>query len=384
MNMDTSYIDIIIQWLAEEDGTDVESLKKTRVKPALQEIFYIFIVLYGIVGLVGTVASITMMVNICRRHVVSVPTFALLTNLAFCSLITALGVLPLTLVVLLMKNWVFGSVICFLYPMLQTFPILAVLMTLLIIVAERYARTYRRYRLSPDYVRLSIATGTVVLVWVFGAAMVLPYIFHVRYLDLGTVLGQEFDGIGLCNIVSEQEHLRKVHLVCVSLVFCFCPVITICLAFLLRLKLKNQKTKEEMELQAIKTFDPYGQPVDAYPASYRLANRKTSSVDEEARAAIVDLKYELRLLAYLTAMTLVYALCWFPLNLLTVSHQFDHRLEGSRTGLKKEITHLTILLLGFCSSWVCPIIYTLWMRAVTRAKSVPSDEDVAEQASDSC
>lgn len=381
MNMDTSYIDIIIQWLTEEDGTDVDSLKKTRVKPALQEIFYVFVVLYSIVGVIGTCGSISMMVNVFRRHVMSVPTFALLTNLALCSLITALGVLPLTLSVLLLKNWVFGSVICFLYPMLQTFPILAVLMTLLIIVAERYAGTYRRYRLSPDYVKLSIATGTVVFVWVVGAAMVLPYIFHVRYLDLGTVLGQEFDGIGLCNIVSEQEHLRKVHLVCISLVFCFCPVITICLAFLLRLKLKKQKKQEEQELQAIKTFDPYGQPVDAYPVSYR---RKTSSVDEEARAAIVDLQYELRLLTYLNAMTIVYTLCWFPLNLLTVSHQFDHRLEGSRTGLKKEITHLSILLLGFSSSWVCPIIYALWMRAVNKVKSVPSDSDSVEQASDSC
>lgn len=381
MNMDTSYIDIIIQWLTEEEGSDIETLKKSRVKPALQEIFYVFIVLYAVVGLVGTLSSLAMLGSILRRHIMSLPTYALLANLALCSLITAVFVLPLTLAVLLMKNWMFGNVICFLYPMLQTFPILATLMTLLAIVGERYARSYRHYRFSPEYVGLSVSTGTVVAVWILGGAMVVPYMFHVRYMDLGTVLGHEFDGIGLCNVVMEREHLRKLHLIFVSLVFCFCPVITICLSFLLRIKLKKQKTREELELQNIKTYDPYGQRVDAYPVEYQ---RKTSSVDEEARAACLDLPYELRLLSYVTVMTICYSFCWFPLTLLTVSHQFDHHIEGGDSGLVKEVVHLCVLLVGFLSTWACPFIYGLWMRSMKHAKSVTSDSENQQEQEDTC
>ena len=382
MNMDTSYINVLIQWLGEHEGDlegDMKYLKTPHIKPSLENVYYIFVALYAVVGLVGTVGCIAMIVAIIRRRLYSDPTFVFLLSIALSGLITAVCVLPLTLTVLIMKNWIFGSVICFIYPMLQAFPIYCTMISFVVLIAERYTRSWRRYKVTKSYAGLCVACFVVLLIWIVGVGIVVPFVFHMKYIDLGSALGKSLEGVGLCSVDTDFDHVRKVHLICLSLVFCFCPIITLFASLILRVKVQKKKARSGIQMCQYKN-DTYGYEVDGRPAYYSSTYGRDFENEDDTP---IDLPYELTLLKYINIMTILFSVCWFPLTLLTVSHQFDHRLEGAPvegSSTSTDVTHLSLMLAGFFSSCTTPCLFGLWYRSYSKQNTTDSESENDETA----
>ncbi len=367
MNMDTSHIDKFIQWLGEHGGENMEYLKKPHIKSSLEGVYHVFIGLYILVGLLGLCGSIATMATIIRKKLYTDPSFVFLFNIAVYGLLTSLFVLPLTLTEKLLENWIFGNLICFLHPMLQTFPIYCTMICYVVLVVDRYLRSslgYQVFKKKATTVCVSIVV--VMFIWILGVGLVAPFVFHMQYIDLGSVLEKSLEGVGWCSEQTESEQVRKLHLISLSLVFCFCPTITLCMSVMLRVKLQKKVARDNIGLCQFKD-DTYG--YDGVPQYYSATYGKDSD-EEDGEKQQINLAYELKLLKYINAMIVLFTICWIPQTLLTVSHQFDHKLEGGIVdgipSARVDIIHLSLMLVGFVCTCTTPLIFGLWVTSVNK------------------
>ncbi|XP_042891185.1 neuropeptide Y receptor type 1-like [Penaeus japonicus] len=170
------------------------------LRRSLRGVYPLFITLYCLLALAGTVANSAMLARLFTRHLYYDPTCAFVMNLGVCNLVASLLLLPLSLVVLLLHNWIFGSVLCYLLPMLQDVPIHATMATFVVITADRHRRIA-----SPTEPRAS-PSAAIAGVWVAALSVVLPYVMYVNYIDLQLLFGSQFAGVGICTL-NMDEHV---------------------------------------------------------------------------------------------------------------------------------------------------------------------------------
>lgn len=89
------------------------------LKPALANIYILFIIQYGVLALIGIVANIYIIYYIFQHKLYHDGTHAFMVNLCMCHLIQCVFVLPVTLMVILIQNWIFGQFMCYFVPLLQ-------------------------------------------------------------------------------------------------------------------------------------------------------------------------------------------------------------------------------------------------------------------------
>lgn len=90
-----------------------------HLRKSLEDVYPVILVLYGVVMVVGAVGNVAMAMHILRRRLYRESTSAYLLNIALCNVLIAVVLLPLSLAILLIQNWVFGSFLCYFVPMLQ-------------------------------------------------------------------------------------------------------------------------------------------------------------------------------------------------------------------------------------------------------------------------
>jgi 7 transmembrane receptor (rhodopsin family) len=84
----------------------------------METIYPLFVTLYLLLTLIGTLSNLAMIVSLVRKSRRE-SLHGLMINLAFSDLVKCILVLPVSLAVLLIHNWVFGASFCYLLPMLQ-------------------------------------------------------------------------------------------------------------------------------------------------------------------------------------------------------------------------------------------------------------------------
>lgn len=89
------------------------------LKPALSDIYILFIIQYGVLALVGIVANLFIIYYIFQHKLYHDETHAFMVNLCCCHLVQCMFVLPVTLMVILIQNWIFGQFMCYFVPLLQ-------------------------------------------------------------------------------------------------------------------------------------------------------------------------------------------------------------------------------------------------------------------------
>jgi hypothetical protein len=89
------------------------------LKPVVWNTYSIFLVQYGMLALFSVCSNLLVIAYIMRFKLYRDVTQAFLVNLSLCYFMQSLVVLPLTLAVLLIQNWIFGQFLCFFLPMLQ-------------------------------------------------------------------------------------------------------------------------------------------------------------------------------------------------------------------------------------------------------------------------
>ena len=98
---------------------DTIDFSEPILKPVIDRIYPLFLIQYGLLSCFGAITNMAIIVYIMRYKFYRDATHAFLLNLAFCQFVQCVIVLPITLMVLLIQNWIFGQFMCFFLPMLQ-------------------------------------------------------------------------------------------------------------------------------------------------------------------------------------------------------------------------------------------------------------------------
>lgn len=125
-NKDTIYHEIPEHWLAVIvhyvtgfHNATLPEFSQPIVKPALQKIYPIFIVQYGLLSMFGVIANVYIIYYIMRYKLYQDVTHAFMMNLGLAHFVQCSLVLPITLIIIIIQNWIFGQFLCFFAPLLQ-------------------------------------------------------------------------------------------------------------------------------------------------------------------------------------------------------------------------------------------------------------------------
>lgn len=96
-----------------------KEINEPIIKPALSKIYFLFIIQYALLAAFGILSNIYCIYYILRYKLYRDGTHAFVTNLNLCHLVQCTMVLPVTLMIIVIQNWVFGQFMCYFVPLLQ-------------------------------------------------------------------------------------------------------------------------------------------------------------------------------------------------------------------------------------------------------------------------
>uniref|UniRef100_A0A1A9VD73 G-protein coupled receptors family 1 profile domain-containing protein n=1 Tax=Glossina austeni TaxID=7395 RepID=A0A1A9VD73_GLOAU len=121
-NASDKYLYYIAEFLAghiNETKDIVAHFNGPILKASIKSIFWIFLLQYAILAMLGIGMNIAI-IGCCLYHrFYRDVTQAFIINLALCHFVQCAVVLPITLMVMMIQNWIFGQFLCFFLPMLQ-------------------------------------------------------------------------------------------------------------------------------------------------------------------------------------------------------------------------------------------------------------------------
>lgn len=379
-----TYIRLILNILSDSNNETIDP-SKPILRVSLRYVYPLFIFLYSLVCLIGTTGNVLILYTIMKKRLRD-PTYLLMGNLAVSDITKCIAVLPISLANLLIKNWIYGSFMCFFLPMLQCFPVHVSMLTYLTIAIDRY-------RLILHPIKSRVPAGLCIIgIWVLGLCLVLPYAIYVKYIDLGFFLGSDFDGVGLCfvNVERNIEEYTRAMFVCLYAV----PLAIIAFLYV---KVSAEIKVREGPFTIVQFSDmpsvlsPDGQRND-YDAGYasmrnpsnasatsvsrvtwstnvsegehRASEDQTGSFhgrpDHELRSEEddFDAKQERRTQKYLITMVTLFAACWCPLNILTLVTHFV--FETYNNAGYFDVTFILFSWIGFLSTTINPFLFASW------------------------
>ncbi|GAV06977.1 hypothetical protein RvY_16881-2 [Ramazzottius varieornatus] len=176
-----------------------EPPSQLELRPSLATIYPMFIVLNGIVFLFAIpINSFLLIKTLTTFETRNSRVLQFLVNAALCDLFKLIFVMPITLANLLLQNFVFGSFLCYVLPMLQVFPIHVSIFNYAGLTYDRYQGI--RY---PDKRNVPVMVFTISS-WILALCSVLPYTGFITYIDLEQLRGPQYQNLGLCFI-----HVQK-------------------------------------------------------------------------------------------------------------------------------------------------------------------------------
>lgn len=118
-NLPDQHLFTIFQYITGmENMTDTE-LSKPILRPGLYDTYILFIIQYSLLSIIGMVTNIWIIYYIARHKLYHDNTHAFFINLSICHFVQSAFVVPVTLVVIIVHNWVLGQFMCYFVPMLQ-------------------------------------------------------------------------------------------------------------------------------------------------------------------------------------------------------------------------------------------------------------------------
>jgi len=343
------------------------------LRRSMRYVYPLFMFLYAAVGFIGFVGNITMVIIMGKRRLYHDQTFFFIGNLAFSDLIKCVFVLPISLANMLVQNWVFGSFLCFLVPMIQFFPIHASMLTFLMIAIDRY-------RLIVNPFKARVPAGLcIIATWVGAICVVLPHAIYIKYIDLGALFGEQFYGVGICYVNMEkhiEEYFRAMFVTLYALPLAIIGFLFVKISAELKSKetapiivhynirnsnptnSRSQNQNDEFSTKVSWAADTEGGRVNAAaesetPRHKEFTERATHDSDDD-----IDLAKEKTAQNYLIAMVTFFAISWCPMYILILVHYFVHESEDNMGHI--DVTFITFAWFGYLSTCINPILFASW------------------------
>ncbi|XP_067129464.1 prolactin-releasing peptide receptor-like [Centruroides vittatus] len=211
--------------------------------PAVKAFFYCLYVIIFVIGVCGNVLVCYVVFRNKSMHTV---TNIFITNLALSDILLCTFAVPFTPLYIFMSEWVFGAVLCHLVPYAQGVSVYISAFTLMSIAIDRFFVII--YPFKPR-LQINLCLSVIVLVWVSGALLTLPYGIFMDHLT--------GDGRHYCDEVWPHESIRRTFGFSTSILQFVIPFIIISFCYLrVCLKLRDRARtkpgakslkKEEME-----------------------------------------------------------------------------------------------------------------------------------------
>lgn len=93
--------------------------REPQLRYAFTTLYPLFVFLYALIVAVGLFSNCLMIYAIFRDRLYKDQTYCYFVNLALSDIVKCVLVLPVSLMVLLIQNWIFGSFLCYFLPMMQ-------------------------------------------------------------------------------------------------------------------------------------------------------------------------------------------------------------------------------------------------------------------------
>ncbi|EDW33797.1 GL27033 [Drosophila persimilis] len=206
-DMPEKYVMAIVNFLDWHVNATAD-MERLNLKASIKSVYWLFLIQYAALALLGVILNIAIIVYIMYHRLYKDVTHSFLINLALCHFVQCALVLPVSLMVMLIQNWIFGQFLCFFLPMLQDIPLHVAMISHILIAWDRM-----RWLNDPLKGRLP---GFVCCcaTWLTGMVIALPYPIYTFYVELGDYMPQ-LAGIGLCvvNLMDDmQEYTRGLFL----------------------------------------------------------------------------------------------------------------------------------------------------------------------------
>lgn len=114
----TKWLEVIINFLS-GFRNDTVDFSTPQLRPTVESSFVVFVVLYAVIVVSGVVLNALVLVRFAKTDLYRKNTNRLLANICAANIVQCVFVIPLSLVVLLVQNWILGPVMCYVLPMMQ-------------------------------------------------------------------------------------------------------------------------------------------------------------------------------------------------------------------------------------------------------------------------
>jgi len=115
------WLEVIVQFLS-GFRNDTADFSRPHVRASLSSLYPLLVLLYALLVVLGLLVNNALLGAVVygRHHLRDLrPSGGLLANLAAAHIAQCACVLPMSLAVLLVQNWVFGKFLCYVIPMVQ-------------------------------------------------------------------------------------------------------------------------------------------------------------------------------------------------------------------------------------------------------------------------
>ncbi|XP_076348076.1 cholecystokinin receptor type A-like [Tachypleus tridentatus] len=314
--------------------------------------------LYSIIfiaAILGNVMVITILLHNKRMRTV---TNTFLLNLAISDLLLGVFCMPFTLVGSLLRNFIFGDVMCRLIPYLQAVSVSVSVWTLVFISLERYFAICRPL-LSRQWQTISHAYKMIILVWGGSLITMSPIAFLNRLIHTTT------PGKYKCREVWPTTGIERAFTFFLDLLLLVVPVFVMSVTYfcIIRglqpgttnvLNKRNVNSAENLDLTA--SDDLWRKR----PIYRRTPESVTNNIQSAAHPLIVRGNTEKnrvakrRVIRMLFVLVVEFVVCWTPLYIVNTWVLYDKQEFYIRVGP----TGISVIhLLAYCSSCCNPITY---------------------------
>ncbi|XP_052787396.1 QRFP-like peptide receptor isoform X1 [Mya arenaria] len=294
------------------------------------------IVLYGFIFLSGLFGNIIVIISIIRFKSLRTLTNYFLLNLTIGDILVIIVCIPLTLGSTIYKKWVYGEVLCKLFPFLQGTAVSVSVLSLLFITGSRYVAIYRplvsKLVFSKRNVRIMIF-----FIWCVSFSAMLPLLVvnKVRHeIEL-----EIFESI-ICEEKWNRLDDKFIFTVFIFIILFVCPFILMTICYIV--------------------------------IGYTLWYSRKCLVDESScqkNKNQIILRQRRRTVKMLVCILVTFGICWLPYY--AVNFWIDANIgDASKTEMMSAVyTYMfpLVVLLGLSNSAVNPVFYYILCRGFRRS-----------------
>lgn len=113
------WVDVVADYLRgfRNDTTD---FNRPQLRSSVRHTYPAFVCGYSALIMAGALCNAYVLAIVARKRLYATdPVYVYVANLAVTGIVECVSVLPISLMVLLVQNWIFGRFLCFFLPMLQ-------------------------------------------------------------------------------------------------------------------------------------------------------------------------------------------------------------------------------------------------------------------------